>query len=133
MGCDIHTFIEAKVNGHWHFAGSHDRFSRNYRVFAELAGVRGDPASGKPVAPDRGLPDDVSFWVKLESDRYGEDGHSHSWASWQEVAELADRCSAFEPYVVSQFGYLCGNHVDDEDEWREQGIEDVRVVFWFDN
>lgn len=133
MGCDIHTFIEAKVDGKWHFAGT-NRFGRDYGIFAELAGVRGAPAFGDPVAADRGLPGDVSFWVKKELDRWGEDAHSHSWMTWQEVSALADRCKPVDSgYLPRRFGFLLGNYVVDEEEWRDAGIEDVRIVFWFDN
>jgi hypothetical protein len=59
MGCDVHAFIEARRNQqrHW-FTVAKLYLSRNYDVFARLAGVRG-AAQAAVVAP-RGLPADVS-------------------------------------------------------------------------
>lgn len=55
---------------------------RNYLLFSILAGVRGD---GIPIAPPRGLPNDVSARVFREAERYGPDGHSHSWLTLAEL------------------------------------------------
>lgn len=111
MGCDIHLYVERKDDtGQWVTADTweqdeygEDRLSvrydnryytgRNYNLFAMLADVRngfgfaGTPIN-KPVVPlaaPRGLPEDVTEPVKAESDRWGVDGHSHSWFT---VAEL---------------------------------------------
>lgn len=67
--------------------------SRNYDLFAMLANVRNgyrfagcDTGDGfVPICEPKGLPDDVSPQVKADSDRWGSDGHSHSWLT---VAEL---------------------------------------------
>lgn len=68
---------------------------RNYDEFAVLADVRngygfagcdtGDAI--KPIAMPKGLPEDVSSAIKKESDRWGCDGHSHSWLTAKEIKD----------------------------------------------
>lgn len=72
-----------------------DRFytGRNYDLFAILANVRNGygfagvktGAGFNPIAPPRGLPADVSSEVRGEADRWGADGHSHSWFTVNEL------------------------------------------------
>lgn len=110
MGCDIHFYVERKVDGVWQSADRWEpseeepgsqriprkkRFysDRNYNLFAILADVRNgygfagcDTGNGfVPIADPRGIPEDVSELVQAESDRWEGDGHSHSWFT---VAEL---------------------------------------------
>lgn len=61
--------------------------SRNYSRFATLADVRnyGDtPYIDEP----RGLPEDVTAEVKKDSDRWGVDGHSHSYFTLKELLDF---------------------------------------------
>ncbi len=61
MGCDIHAFIEYREsNSRWWPFGSEFRLSRDYGVFASLAGVRGRGGDDSPVAAGRGVPDDLA-------------------------------------------------------------------------
>lgn len=108
MGCDIHLFVERKVDGKWISADKwtpypyreegdvkqfwvayDDRFyrDRNYDLFGMLANVRngvwGDGFN--PIAAPKGLPCDVSPEVKREYSDWGEDGHSHSWLTLAEL------------------------------------------------
>lgn len=113
MGCDIHMFVERKIDGTWTSALErtrneyYDRYpeeerewqlpdfydGRSYDLFSILANVRngygfaGVPTGEgfRPIAMPRGLPADVSPEVKEESDRWNGDGHSHSYFT---VAEL---------------------------------------------
>lgn len=109
MGCDIHFYVERKDGDEWISADTWEqseygpsilyekRFynSRNYDLFAILADVRNgrgfagiDTGDGfNPIAPCRGLPDDVSPQVAAEHERWDGDGHSHSWFT---VKELMD-------------------------------------------
>jgi hypothetical protein len=69
--------------------------SRNYDLFAILANVRNgsgfagcDTGDGfKPIAMPRGIPRDVSVEARIELEKYGVDGHSHSYFT---LAELLD-------------------------------------------
>jgi hypothetical protein len=68
---------------------------RNYHLFAILASVRNGYGfagikTGEgfiPIAPPRGLPEDVSRRVAAESDKWGCDGHSHSWHNLQHLLD----------------------------------------------
>lgn len=113
MGCDIHLFTEVKktingterwvnsdsweINPYYRYGTDEDRkyereldhksiySGRNYELFGILADVRG---VGNPVISEpKGLPEDVSDVVKNESDRWGSDGHSHSYLTLRELVE----------------------------------------------
>lgn len=115
MGCDIHFNVErynarlrkwiyvkgptrpcwvcdSKPNpACWHCGGTgkaREEFyeGRNYNLFAMLADVRNDETI-KPLSSPRDLPDDVSREVKRKSDKWGEDGHSHSWFLLSELLD----------------------------------------------
>lgn len=116
MGCDIHFYVESRnwddtrwvsrdkwqadtytdgddCDGLWA-----DGFynGRNYNLFAILANVRNGrgfagcyTGSGfRPMCEPRGLPEDVTLLVRHASDRYGVDGHSHSWLLLSELLEF---------------------------------------------
>lgn len=113
MGCDIHLYVERKVDGVWQSADQWEpneyadegedgleipyqkRFysGRNYDLFGILADVRNgrgfagvDTGDGYvPMDDPRGLPEDVSPQVKADSDHWGSDGHSHSWFTVSEL------------------------------------------------
>ena len=71
----------------------HPYQGRNYDLFAILADVRNgsgfagvDTGDGfNPIFEPRGLPEDVSKDYKQLVDNYGEDGHSHSWVTLEEL------------------------------------------------
>ena len=99
MGCDIHLYREKRVDGVWVSADEwtpdkfeegrmevdfHKRFTeRNYELFGALSkGVRSEhPYSFVP----RGVPFDASTQIKKEIDRWGCDGHSHSYLFLHEL------------------------------------------------
>lgn len=105
MGCDIHFYVEKKVNGVWESADTWEiddcyedeqvynvpykksfYNGRNYDLFAMLADVRNGygfagVVTGEgffPIDEPRGLPENTSERVKQASERSGIDGHSHS-------------------------------------------------------
>lgn len=105
MGCDIHLFVEKKVNGKWESADKwskdedgeergmelrtvdyDDKFyrGRNYELFAILADVRND-SEIVPIKKPRGVPKNISPEVKDEINKWKGDGHSHSYFT---IAEL---------------------------------------------
>lgn len=108
MGCDIHLYVEKRIDGKWIAQGNFERDEdgytqggdnyydgRNYDLFAILADVRnGRGFAGvktgdgfNPIAAPKGLPEDVSDAIKGISDRWDIDGHSHSFFT---VRELLD-------------------------------------------
>lgn len=109
MGCDIHLYVEVRgPDGRWqirddrgpapndevHTYEDWKRWydvcppyiwqGRHYGLFAILAGVR-NYSGYVPVNQPRGVPAGASETYLQHVDRYGQDGHSHSW---QTVAEL---------------------------------------------
>jgi len=111
MGCDIHFHVEIQSeNGVWLSADKweykddyinvvySDQFynGRNYGLFSILAGVRNgtgfagcDTGDGfEPIDSPRGLPDNLSFEVKVRADQWGHDGHSHSHLTLKEIKDF---------------------------------------------
>ena len=143
MGCDIHAHIEIKVNSEWLYYTQAD-IERSYNTFAKMAGVRNFQDNITPIAWGRGLPIDISLMTKLHRKYWGLDGHSDSWLTYDEIVSLIDWMSddnegGFQSPEYIFFGervYLFGNTVycwkKYPDEYPDF-IEDIRLVFWFDN
>lgn len=111
MGCDIHMFSEyysknknTWVNfDHWEYNEHYEEGNedgepkmnivpvwsdRNYTLFTVLAGVRDYSEKTACISPPKGLPPDVCQIVKEESDRWGSDGHSHSYLTLKELKDF---------------------------------------------
>lgn len=80
----------------------------------------------------RGLPDDASMGVRVLSDDWGPDGHSHSWYALEEALPIfmetyhpfeANKLLSDDPHVAcwQMFGVV------------HDAAERYRLVFWFDN
>jgi hypothetical protein len=100
MGCDIHVFLERRLNkGPWKldpkhheeetYAGGPVRYNevaslsgRNYELFGLIAGVR---SMEEPLYDPRGIPDDACDEVKAMST---EDYHTHTWLRPQELKRI---------------------------------------------
>lgn len=99
---------------------------RNYYLFGCLAGVRGNiPCISYP----RGIPDGVNEWIKKYIDKYGVDGHSHSWYTLEELLDVNWEFYTKNDYEnVSQFlkviEYL--KTIDSDPK-------NVRIIFFFDS
>ncbi len=134
---------------------------RNYNEFAILANVRnGRGFAGiktgegfNPIADPKGLPKDVSDDVASDSRAYGSDGHSHSWLTLKELIatpEYWDQKTVFEGEAKEYAYRECAVYIltrlipaieDVRSDWAirmsHQGgdltLDDVRIVFWFDN
>jgi hypothetical protein len=154
MGCDIHLTVEKQAkNGKWYavnlFNAHHQSpwrvqkkkvnwidtwsspvaRSRNYDRFAALAGVRGH--GPKP----RGLPNDVSESTRFAVEKWGPDGHSHSWLPLKDAVKIFFDTeydeNKKEGYVKNSPEYYFFG-VDRVTEDPEE-LDQYRVVFWFDN
>lgn len=103
MGCDIHSFVEVKVDGAWKFFREPifvDKYcpkepfaNRSYRVFGFLADVRNYSHVPCITFETRGLPNDLSaegFDYMLDSDY-----HSPSWLLVSELLKW-DYAQTFE-------------------------------------
>lgn len=169
MGADIHMYVEKRMpSGNWvcvrdlneslhsealcvmyqdreasnlKFNAFWDLRSRNYELFARLAGVRGD-------GPEpRGIPDDVSEFVEHEYDGWDHDAHSASWYSADDFVRIytgidgeVDEDTPLNPYVARRIDtgaemavalFLrdkASIYVHDD-----ESVDSYRFVFWFDN
>lgn len=104
MGCDIHLYKEKQVNGVWVTADAWEAYDygenekgievpwknrftdRNYELFGLLSnGVRTEHEfSFEP----RGIPFNACKEFADKSERYGEDGHSHSYLYLHELKDM---------------------------------------------
>jgi len=89
MGCDIHAMIERKSEYSWWINSGDPGLSRDYELFAVLAGVRNDNDI-KPISEPRGLPERVTDVFESWSSKWDSDGHSHSYVTLEEL-------KAFDP------------------------------------
>jgi hypothetical protein len=138
MGCDIHMLVE--LFDYWWVGceeGERQEWrvviqepaaygTRNYCVFALLAGVR-TYDNVAALAPSRGLPKDVSAEAATQSEAYGPDGHSHSWATLAEALafDWGEHGREFRGWLESL--------TTAPTRLRYREPKNVRLVFWFDN
>ena len=96
MGCDIHDFVEIKVNDKWEMVGEvfenydkrlskHPYDGRNYTLFGLLAGVRNTNVI--PISGPKGVPIDDSQDFLDELEQWGNDGHSISYLTLKEILD----------------------------------------------
>lgn len=174
MGCDIHAFIEYRsksnegygegVTPSWFSFGKEFHLSRDYSVFAHLAGVRMGNENIEPIAPDRGLPFDTTwevnerYWYKVQEEEPDEDSELHvveksraeEWANSGVVyrddtkQEIADPDAHSMSWCTrDELERAMVNAGGTNSDWlafsasmlalENKGINEVRMVFWFDN
>lgn len=137
MGCDIHMYVEKKVDNRWYPVKSDNPFQkgdqkpvkgyadwlyagRNYRLFALLADVR-NSGGIEPLDSPRGLPNDASKKIR---DVFIEDldGHSHSYFTLRELQDNQERFEDGFESITKKLETLAENDSDS-----------VRILFYFDN
>jgi len=88
MRCDIHGWVEVKEVDIWRAViNIRGIIWRNYDMFGCLFGVR-NYAGFRPIAPNRGIPEDASYRTKDDYDKWGLDAHSATWITWKEIKEI---------------------------------------------
>jgi hypothetical protein len=144
MGCDIHTRAEKRVDGVWTTIPKLRPFHwRQYGMFGFLADVRNYSAV-TPIAPSRGLPDDV---ILDDDNEYELGEHSFSWLSVQELLDFDYDQKMEDRRVTRQVGgctaepgggrtmtyreFLGPDFFRDLKKLKQAGAE--RVVFGFDS
>lgn len=163
MGCDIHMCVEYRrgrdekwrsgdyfhsinpidPNGQYHRVDLYD--DRCYSLFAVLADVRN---SGYEIIDDpRGLPEDVTDYVKADYDSWGLDAHSCSFFTLRELKEWDERHEPtnmfggriLEPLIERLIQRANELGVVYDFEWKRadskvyEKAENIRIIFWFDN
>lgn len=168
MGCDIHMYVEynrtGKAESDW-LCGDYFRVAdplaekpaikrielygeRDYSLFAVLADVRNSNLCDY-IAEPRGLPDDVTEFVKREYGAWGNDAHSCSYFTLRELIDYHDE---HKPQDLLGYDVLkplinkLKQRADELDliwdfEWHNSFTRDIahkkadriRIVFWFDN
>ncbi|NVN99255.1 MAG: hypothetical protein HXX17_08025 [Geobacteraceae bacterium] len=140
MGCDIHMVLERKHGNKWVGLGEVDRpvSARNYALFTELAGVRGESSTELPA---RGIPADASDLAAMLYEDWDGDAHTPSYVSmdeflsaWIRVAApekkakwVADKLEGQSDTKYTLLLELFSIYMDDHKE------AEYRLVFWFDN
>lgn len=125
MGCDIHFYVEHKVDGVWKQAffpdaeterdGKYWYHGRNYLLFGLLAGVRNEHAT--PLSKPRGIPSDLSDGLKEEWLNWDGDGHTPSYFLLSELLKFKDSKSIHTGYVdVTGYRQFLKNGFPDQ--WR---------------
>lgn len=142
MGCDIHMILERKasIKGQDKWVGietiSSNLVNRNYDFFGALAGVRRDTDKSP-----RGIPEDASDLSVFKSTEYGEDGHSHSWGTAEEVL-LAYISTSYDKPEELQIEALRHSakaqktmleRLTGVDTYLDSDVSLYRFVYWFDN
>lgn len=160
MGCDIHIYLEKNVEGNWHCIDYFKLspytneyrvvpvvYERDYQLFALLAGVE-NRYEVEPIAPPKGLPENISSVVEHEFQIWKGDAHDCSWLSVKELftykdnvknASLDCSCASFDKMISNIKERMCkelwiwdfiGDH-ERENRLRHDA-KNFRIVFWFD-
>lgn len=170
MGCDIHTHVEIRSDRwgrrtlDWRcgdyfsvvdpldpdakYAIQELHGNRYYALFAVLANVRNYDYRLNYIDEPRGLPDDVTEFVKRDYEGWGWDAHSCSYFTLRELIEYHEEHKPKDvfgrdillPLIndlkrrADEFNLIYERWWDgDRYEDALLKAEDIRFVFWFDN
>lgn len=131
MGCDIHPILEVRRDGKWWQLTEEPQQlqSRNYFIFGLLTGgvVRRDEVQ-KIFPQPRGFPDDNQhrYGSRYEDLKDNVDLHSASWLSLRELAEAP--YSEETRLMLGDWWFVMLDELQ-----ALGGLDDVRIVFSFDN
>lgn len=130
MGCDIHCFVEKKIDGVWQSVGEEEDVWRSYTLFGALASVRREyPGISKEPL---GFPADASSEVRTEYKTWDCDAHSASHMTLEELEVLTLASSLSDSALADG---VPGSLKDFIDTIFPDGADrnSYRAVFWFDN
>lgn len=121
---------------------------RDYNLFAILASVR-NYNDIEPISEPRGIPHDISYEVLKELTKWGEDAHSISYLTLQELIYFVNNKKDSSKEMTFRSGMhslidlidLMKVHVEIDNfiydcelvDLYPNTFNDVRIVFWFDN
>lgn len=138
MGTDAHGWIELRTEPglFWQPMVAVDVLPfRDYVVFGSVFGVRwgsSDPQC-EPFAAYRGVPADVSAYVRSEIEVEGAGQHHHSWVLWSELQNTwlaTDVRSPLGGHMTMEWFALRGMMAVLAEYY---GGENVRLVVWFNS
>ncbi len=167
MGCNSHTYIEYRrkeyANDGWNSLLQEEVDSRNYNLYAKMAGVR-NYCETTPVSPPRGFPDDAGsaakgdYYLRIndelaakEYDGYVSSERASKWVSESISFFPPDGSNSISNPDWHSASWLTGEEfcsavreiASDDIYWMAIAamVESVnkadgyecRVVFWFDN
>lgn len=157
MGCDIHIYTEAKINGKWTCVDRLRRTQedwdntsvpytpirevyegRNYILFGALAGVRQwSSENSLLISEPKGLPNNLSDVIQEIADFQLE--HTPSWLTLKELKDYKwyNKQKVYRIYLR----YFFARNVKDSavnklsklQKKHKVQPEDIRIVFWFDS
>ena len=147
MGCDIHVYIERKIEDQdeWENVSLYrvrdngiemvDPYNgRNYELFSILAGVRGWQ---EPLIAPRGLPSEMNIKTVKEIEWWDEDYHTPTWYDLFELNMFAEKYKDNEDYKSFIFFVDCINTYIEYAVlfyWRDLiKPNQYRVIIFFDN
>lgn len=147
MGCDIHVYIERKIEDQdkWENVSLYrvrdnnievvDPYDgRNYELFSILAGVRGWQ---EPLIDPRGFPGGMNTKTVREVERWDGDYHTPTWYDLFELNMFAEKYKDNEDYQSFIFFVDCINTYVEYAMffyWRDLvKPNQYRVIMFFDN
>lgn len=131
MGCDIHPYLEVKVDDKWCSTDIELEHDRHYAWFEFLVGIRARHG-WTPHHTPRELPLNVSWVVRKAFEAWEGDAHTPSYITKQELADIQrDLRLPYYDNMLVPVGELFETYLNN---WGEamKDFEDARVVFWFD-
>lgn len=118
MGTDMQGFVEYRDNDtkQWEDLFAFPAADRHYEMFGRMAGVRWVELE---MFPQRGLPNDLSYWGKIWLREFCE-GYGYSYLSTEELDQVVQ---SLECPNLQAVGWLAAM----------KAVGESRIVFWFDN
>lgn len=160
MGCDIHAWIEGKgKDGKWFVAnpryvdyGNPTKIRpveeydirRNSALFAALANVSND-YDIPFIQENRGLPNNLASETRMEAEEWKSDGegHSYGYVFPEELEIYATTYKNSENEILKRGAeavkdlyyklWDLSHEITDDTGINQLSINDIRLVFWFDN
>lgn len=125
MGCDIHAFIEVKIDNEWHNYMPLN-IVRDYQLFSRMTNIVG---RGNQIAiiNEKGLPVDLSKILKIIMNNC--DYHTFSYLNYEEIILLHDWIKEKNLFKNHDWIY----EFEDLNDYYYDEFDDYRLVFAFDN
>lgn len=167
MSCSIHLYCEKKIqrdgkdvwwccdtfsmNPYYGLDVLEEEYEHNsicrvcdYDLFGLLAGVRN--TEYPPIVEPRGLPDDLSNYVRFKAIEQEGDAHTHSYITAAELFDYVKKHPNNFPYTLvrwlvkkikkmmkTEFDIFSFYSKIEQKKMLKDHADAFRIVFWFDN